>query len=240
MDGRRGRPDRLKNMKILYSILISLVFLTVAFGQERYVKPFDEAAKDPSFLAFRTKLIAAAEKRDARFILSIIDPKIELSFGGDSGTADFKRIWKVATKGSKFWDVFLPIIKNGGRFDRVGRKGKSFSAPYTFSGLPEDLDFTEYLMIFGNNVNLRETPKPDSVIVDQLSYNVVKIDEPSSTRTKTGSGENDWEYDWYKVETLGGKKGFVKAEFVRSAIDYRAVFEKKGGVWKMVALIAGD
>ena len=68
----------------------------------------------------------------------------------------------------------------------------------------------------------------------------MKIDEPASIKRKTGKGEDDWEYDWYKVETLGGKKGFVKAEFVRSAVDYRAGFEKKKGVWKMIFFIAGD
>jgi hypothetical protein len=39
---------------------------------------------------------------------------------------------------------------------------------------------------------------------------------------------------------LGGKKGFVKAEFVRSPIDYRAIFEKKGRNWKLTAFVAGD
>ena len=77
-------------------------------------------------------------------------------------------------------------------------------------------------------------------MIDRLSYNIVKIDEPSAIKRKTGTGESDWEYEWHKVVTLGGKKGWVKAEFVRSPIDYRAGFEKKRGVWTMVFFLAGD
>jgi hypothetical protein len=43
-----------------------------------------------------------------------------------------------------------------------------------------------------------------------------------------------------KVETLSGKKGFIKAKYVRSPIDYRAIFEKNNGKWKMGAFISGD
>src|SRR5688572_8417877 len=128
-------------MKILL-LLITLVFCFFnAAGQERFVKPVDEAAKNPSFLAFRTKLIAASERKDSKYILSIIDPGIELSFGGSKGAADFKRIWKINAPNSKFWEEFLAIIRNGGTFTGDGaNKLNSFSAPYTFTSFPEDLD----------------------------------------------------------------------------------------------------
>jgi hypothetical protein len=72
-------------------------------------------------------LIAAAERKDANFIHSILDPKIELSFGGDSGIPTFKRMWKIESKNTKFWAEFLPVIKNGGTFDRVDGKRRVFS-----------------------------------------------------------------------------------------------------------------
>lgn len=222
-------------MKI--SIIGFLVFFLAfsCFAQERYVKPVDEVKQDASFYAFRTRLIAAAEKHDAKFINSILDPKIQLSFGGHAGLKDFKEMWHIEKPNSKFWDEFLPVIKNGDIFSTEGRK-KVFYAPYTFTSFPNDLDSFEYFAIFGNNVNLRERPDGGSAILDRLSYNVVKI-EDSGTVMKPGSSDDA---DWYKIETLGGKRGFVKAEYVRSPIDYRAGFEKKGGQWKMVTFIAGD
>ena len=112
-------------------------------------------------------------------------------------------------------------------------------APYLFNSFPDDIDAFTHMAIFGNNVNLRERPSKDAPIVETLSYNIVTIDYENSVKVESAL-EGEGSFQWYKVETLGGKKGFVKSEFVRSSIDFRAGFEKKRGVWKMVFFIAGD
>jgi len=217
-------------------ISLAILFLACSgLAQERFVKPSDDAAKDPSFLAFRTKLIAAAEMHDSAFILRILDPKIELSFGGDKGVKDFIRIWKINSRNSPFWPEFLAVIKNGGSFDNPDKVANLFVAPYLFSSWPDDLDLFEYHAIFGNNVNLRKQPRRDAEVVAQLSYNVVQI-EPE---TVSKSGKSGYP-EWWEVKTLGGLKGYVKREYVRGPIDYRAGFEKKRGQWKMTFFLAGD
>ncbi|MEO5857769.1 MAG: SH3 domain-containing protein [Pyrinomonadaceae bacterium] len=224
--------------RIALSFLVVAITSLCVMSQERFVKPVDEASQDASFLEFRSRLIAAAERKDLKYIQSIMDPKIELSFGGDVGLAGFRRVWK---KPADFWPEFLAVLKNGGRFVGEGKnKMNSFSAPYLFVDMPEDLDVFEYYAVFGNNVNLRERPTADSPVVAQLSYNVLKIDEPAAVKRKTGTGKDDWAYDWHKIETLGGQKGWMKAEFVRSSIDLRAGFEKKRGRWVMTFFLAGD
>ena len=224
--------------KVLLLVFLVAAAAASAIAQERFVKPVDEADKDASFLAFRTKLIAAAERKDLKYVQSVMDPKIELSFGGHSGLSGFKNLWK---NEADFWAEFLPVIKNGGRFVGEGSKRlTAFSAPYVFTDMREDVDHFEVFAVFGNNVNLREKPDANAAVVTQLSYNIVKVDEESSTKRKTGPGEHDWKYDWYKITTLGGQTGWLKAEFVRSPIDYRAGFEKKRGRWVMTYFIAGD
>ena len=204
-----------------------------AFGQERYLRPIDEAKQDPSFYAFRTRLISATEARDIKFILSILDRNIEVSFGGHKGISGFKEYWEIDKPTSKFWDEFLIVLKNGGAFERKnGRRVNLFVAPYTYASFP-DLDAYEHSVIFGSNINLRERPETTAGVIDKLSYNIVKIEE---TIEKKGLEEADW----YRVATLGGKKGWIKAEYVRSPLDYRAAFEKKRGQWKMTVLISGD
>lgn len=223
-------------MKIVMRLLFLIVLAGVGLGQERYVRPVDEASQDASFLAFRTKLIDAAERKDAAYILSILDPKINLSFGGHAGIADFKRMWKINSRNSEFWDEFLPVIKNGGTWWKDKSVGKIFYAPYSFDSFPQDLDSFMHEVIFGSNVNLREGPSADSRVTAQLSYNVVTVEtDPDSEAGKIRENRG-----WSKVKTLGGLEGWVKNELVRSPIDYRAGFEKKRGVWKMVAFIAGD
>lgn len=224
----------LRRIPIVFLVLASCA--SFAVGQEKFVRPVDEAKKDASFLAFRTKLIAAVERRDAKFILSIIDPQIKIGFGGDDGIAAFKRQWKLANKKSDFWQEFLAVIKNGGTFDSGG---KSFTAPYTFTSWPDDVDGFEYLAIFGNGVNLRDKPSKDGRVIGSLSYNVVSVEFEASVKSSV-SREEDTKFEWYKVKTLGGLSGFVKSEFVRSHIDYRASFEKQRGAWKLVFFLAGD
>jgi len=207
-------------------------FAVATFAQERFVKPVDDAKLDASFLAFRTKLIAAAERRDANYILSIVDPKIKNGFGGEDGIANFKRQWKLTAKNSKFWNEFLAAIKNGGAF---GEGRTTFTAPYTFSSWPQDIDGFEYHAIFGNNVNLRKEPEMNAAVVTKLSYNVVKIERELVPK----SGKSEYP-EWWLVKTLGGLEGYVKREFVRGHIDYRAGFTKKKGVWKLDFFLAGD
>ena len=221
-------------LAVLTSILLSIAGAVPA--QERYVKPVDEAKQNPSFLAFRTKVISASERKDTQFILSILDPKIELSFGGDAGIPAFKRIWKVDSKNSEFWAAFLQVVRNGGQFTgEGGNRLNLFAAPYPHTAWPDDLDGFEHSVIFGNNVNLRKEPNMNAEVVTRLSYNVVRI-EPE-TVPKSGKSEYP---GWWQITTLGGLQGFVKQEFVRSPLDYRAGFERKRGVWKMIFFIAGD
>ena len=171
--------------------------------------------------------------RDAKYILSIVDRDIKNSFGGNDGIEEFKKRWKINGSKSEFWDEFLPVITNGGKFIKEGTN-KLFFAPYSFNSFPDDLDAFSYSVIFGNNVNLRSKADAVSPVVSSLSYNIVEIVEAVKEK------ENAEKVLWYEVKTLGGKRGFVKAEFVRSPIDYRAGFEKKNGKWKMTAFIAGD
>ena len=60
-------------------------FFTISAQEERYVKFVDEAKTDASFFAFRTKLIAAAKRRDTKYILSVLDKEIQNSRNGTDG-----------------------------------------------------------------------------------------------------------------------------------------------------------
>lgn len=226
----------MKKITVIFVLCWLALWASAAFAQsERFLQPVDEARKDASFFAFRAKLIAAAERRDAKYILSIVDPKISNTFGEDDGFRYFKNFWKLENRRSEFWDEFLPVITRGGTFSSESGV-KQFCAPYTYTSFPADLDNVEHQAIFGNNVNLRAKPETNAAVVAALSYNIVKVDYENSVKIK---GE-DFKFSWLKVETFGGKRGFVKAEFVRSPLDYRACFEKKRGAWKMTVFISGD
>ena len=221
-------------MKKLTLLVLCLLFLALAAaGQERYLRPVDEAAEDPSFLAFRTKLIAAAERKDGRYVLSMVDPKIQNGFGDRNGIAWFRRDWKLDRPDSEFWPKFLAVMKNGGSFIGEGAKKLSiFAAPYIYSSWPEDLDAFDHFAITGTDVNLRKEGRADAEVVGKLSHNIVKIEGDIGNDGKTP--------EWRRVTTLGGLTGYVHRDYVRSSVDYRAGFEKKRGRWVMTFFLAGD
>lgn len=224
----------MKNL-ILLCLLIFGFFNVQAQKNERFVKFVDEAKKDASFLAFRTKLIAAARRHDTKYILSILDKEIQNSRNGTDGIKEFKDEWKIEKRGSPFWDEFLRVITGGGKFADSGEKKNTFFiAPFDYLDLPDDLAGADRRVIFGNNVSLRAKPEMNARVVGKLSYNIVEV-----TETVMDKKETDKEA-WYKIKTLGGKTGFVKAEFIRGQIEYRAGFVKKNGKWKMMYFYAGN
>ncbi len=219
--------------KVLYLLLTVAMAAAAMSAQEVYLKPVDEAAKDPSFLAFRTKLIAAVERKDAAYVYSIVDPKIKNGFGDRDTIAWFKRDWKLENKNSKFWKTFGTVIKNGGAFWSDGTNKDSFVAPYSFSNWPDGIDAFEHFVVFGSDVNLREEPSMTGKVITKLSYNIVKLEHMTDPKSSKYQG-------WAKVTTLGGLEGYIKEEFIRSSVDYRAGFEKKRGKWVMTFFLAGD
>ena len=221
-------------IRIFFTVLFLVAALIgQAVAQERYLKPVDGAGKDPSFVKFREKLIAAAEKKDGRYVLSMVDPKIRNGFGDRNGIAWFKKDWKLDRHDSEFWPKFLWVIKNGGSFTGEGsKKLNNFAAPYVFSEWPDDLDSFEYFAITGTDVNLRKAAASNSEIVGKLSHNIVKIESDIGNDGKTP--------EWRKVTTLGGSTGYVHRDLIRSSVDYRAGFVKKRGRWVMTFFLAGD
>lgn len=208
------------------------MFVTNAVGQVQKLYPVDEAAKDPAFFTFRARLMQAVQRRDATYLLSIVAPKIENSFGGDGGIEEFKQTWKPERPQSEVWIELTKVLSLGGAFLKDG----AFGAPYTYTKWPEDgrADGFESGAIIGENVRVRAAPLITSSVMRTLSFDIVVVPD---WQTNKARGEKR---SWIKVKLSDGNSGYVAEEFIRSPIDYRAVFEKQDGRWLMTAFIAGD
>ena len=197
----------------------------------RRLAPVDEASKDPSFLKFRGELLQAVDRKDAPHLLSILDPQIRNSFGPGGGIDDFKEMWKPERADSEVWTELRFILTHGGAF-----KTEGFVAPYIFSSLPDlqgvpgyDHESYRFGAVFEDNVILRSQPDSTASPVARLSYHIVKsVDEA------------DLPPDWMKAETTDGMQGYLPRAVWRNVIDYRAIFTKQSGTWRMVMLLAGD
>lgn len=214
-------------------LLIAILTLT-ATANSRKLYPVDEGARHASFKAFRDKLIEAVSQRNTRFVMSVLHPKVRLSFGDQAGVKDFREMWKPDSRDSKLWAELSTILSLGGKFS-TSEGRRVFWAPYTFSTFPDDLDAFEYAPIIGANVRVRSQPNANAAIVTNLSYDIVKATFPNAEDIKEGEAPG-----WVKIVVPDGRNGYVAQRYIRSAVDYRISFERVRGKWLITAFIAGD
>lgn len=207
-------------------LLTALLFLhaTLAAAQVGKLNPVDEAARDPEFFAFRAQLQAAVARHDTEAVLAAVDPNIRTSFGASGGIDEFRKMWKLPSVDSRLWDELGTVLAFGGAF----RGGGLFSAPYVFGRWPEPFDSFEHVAVLGKNVRVRSEPGLKGKILTALSFDVVKLAAPAT------------DSEWTRIKLRDGRTGYISSRYVRSPVDYRALFNKIDGRWRMTAFVAGD
>ena len=103
----------------------------------------DEGPRDPGFAAFRSDLIAAVERMDADYVLTVAPENLDTGslideFGADLGRDALKLGWMPEELPPEQWDLWpalREILANGGRFVEPGK----FCAPYFHTELPASL-----------------------------------------------------------------------------------------------------
>jgi len=191
-----------------------------------HLAPADEAAKNPSFQAFREEFLKKLAQKDKNFLLASISKKLKFSPGG--GYSDFKNFYSLDmdAKRSLVWDDITKILKLGGVFTPEGE----FCAPYVYCLWPEGVKTSGMVAVVKENVEIKKSPGKSSATVGTVGYEIVKTNY-NSVATRAG---------WTSVETYDGKKGFVPNDAVRDPNDYRAWFKEEGGKWLMTTYISGD
>jgi hypothetical protein len=211
-------------------VILAGMVLVGTSAQARKLYPVDEGPRDPSFLAFRNRLIAAAKNHDLRFVHSHLDPHVISSFGAGETIAAFKQTYEGKDADDDLWQALLTVLSLGGQFD-----GKhEFHAPYVSARFPEDLDVFTYEAIMGRNVRVRVQPSEAASVVETLSYDIVKVDEKGSVPPNSDNPS------WLRITTPHGHKGYVAAQYLRSPVDYHASFKKRRGRWWITGLVAGE
>jgi len=199
-------------------------------AQTMKMEPVDEASRDPSFVAYRATLLEAVRARDPNAVVNLASSDIMLSFGGETGRASLRRNLEgfESWQGEVYWNELQRVLELGGVFLEDG----AFCTPYLACLDPQgcaDCDPFDIVFVTGSDVAARAAPEIDAAIVARLSYDVLRMDADAY------SGE-----EWYPVFLPTGRKAFVSTGDARMSIDYRARFDKIGGLWQMTVFIAGD
>ncbi len=224
----------------MFPLLAAMIVVGAgALGAQERKAPFvDEGGKDSSFATYRETLIAAIASRDVDTVVASAAPDIHLDFGGGEGREEFRKRLTVTAEDfseeyahladehrEEYWDALEEVLHLGGVF----REPTSFTAPYTWSfKLKDDEEPFATSFVVGSDIPMRSRPSRFGDIISVLDEDVVRM-------LDGGKGT-----DFREVHVMDGRKGFVHKDHLRSAIDYRAIFENSGGRWQMTVFIAGD
>jgi hypothetical protein len=184
--------------------------------------PVDEASSKPDFLAYRARLQGAVERRDVEAVVEAVDPGIRLGFDASGGLDTLR---KTFAERSESWEELRVVLAHGGSFSTP----TAFEAPYVYSDWPDQFDAFECVAVIGKNVRLRRTPRLDASIITTISYPIVQ-------RLDRAGGASLWSH----VRLGDGREGYVWHAYVRSPVDYRALFSLSDGQWRMTAFVSGD
>jgi hypothetical protein len=227
-----GRPADTAHASLadtLAHAMADTVGLTPALPGERRLLPVDEAPRVADFLAFRERLRAAVAARDTAALVAAIDLHVRISFGDEGGIADFRSQWALGAPDSPLWRELETVLGLGGSF----RGDSIFTAPYVFSTWPDELDAFESVAIVARDVALHAAPRADADALARVSYAILALPGGGTAPREHAEG-------WLAVRAPDGRIGYVAMDFVRQPLDYRAIFSRKDGTWKLVIFVAGD
>jgi hypothetical protein len=208
----------MKRLALLAALVLSAL---PTAGRARTLPPRDECAADPGFARFRADLLDIVARHDATRLLAIVANDIRFDFGGGEGRRAFAGEWGLADPDrSGLWVELARVLASG-----CARHGETMTAPYIFLRFPDELDaYSAGVAGPAARLYRARSNEGESVLIPWEILDEV---------TREAGG-------WARVRLSDGRAGFVETAHVLNPIDYRAIFEKRDGQWRMTMFIAGD
>lgn len=213
-------------MRVLVLLLLLAAFgAAPAAAQGRTLPPVDEAAGDASWLRFKKQLMGAIEKRDMKFLVSILDKNVRNQDERTRGIAHFRKQWELDTADTAVWRELAAALQLGGAYI-TRNKRREFCAPYLLGRWPDDISPVDHAVAIAREAPVLSEPSASSPAIGSLSYDIVYV--------------SDWEIDdkadakrkWVKIR-YKDRDGYLAEEQVRSPIEHAACFVKSGNAWRM-------
>lgn len=190
-----------------------------AFAAPATLPPVDECAADPSFVAFRSTLLAATKRRDVDAIIRALDDKVVVDFGGGEGQSAFRESWRLNDpERSQLWEELENALKLGCAVTDGLAIAPSLSAQL-------DPDLSEEVFVLA---------EPGALLSDENGKAIRTLNW--DLLEATGASINA---DFILVRLPSGATGRVTGR-VRTSLDYRLTMQKRSGAWHITAFVAGD
>jgi hypothetical protein len=200
----------------------------------------DQTPSDRSFADFSAKLKQAIRDRDAKYVTSVLPPKVlGLGFGRPIPIADLK----LNNANSRFWGIFEYTTKPGCDRSRLNNQvwlcapvAQDFLRQYPDPANRPGIDYQlNNVIVLGQNVNVRSQPNLNGRVIAQLTNEVV-----ASNRQVQGVYDPNPLIGWTAVVLPDGRSGYVNNRYAYFALGYTLQVEKVGGQWQITKILAGD
>jgi hypothetical protein len=216
------------------------LFLTVAVGapaqevsEPKKLAPTDEAAKDPSWVNFRKRLLTALEKHERKFVLSVLDRNIRNSLDAPRGIAAFRKQWDFEADDSPLWRELPAALFLGSAWLKPEKGPRQLCSPYVAVKWPDDIDPFDHGAITVKEALVKAAPSSDSETLATLAYDIVPVSD-----WEIADQAPEGKQKWVKIR-LKSKDAYVPEEQIRSPIEHRACFLKTENGWRMIAFVVG-
>jgi hypothetical protein len=205
---------------------VLIAALALAAAAPTRLPPVERCGGDPEFIAVRRQLELVIQKKDIDGLLSLMAQNVRVTFGGRYGREDFRQHWGRSKDQSELWKELRRATKLGCA-TAVDGQGEEYRAMPAMFVTGDDLDgFATWVAVPGAMMRARPSPKAP-----------VRMRLPAWTVLEEVDHEGG---PWIEARTPKGRKGFVSTDQARSIIDYRIVFGRRDGEWKITAFVAGD
>lgn len=184
--------------------------------------PRNECIDDEGAKAFLDSLRKAVTKRDAKALLALTAPEVQLDFGGGAGHAQLQQ--QLEDKQQSLWDDLDRLAGLGCSLDEMG----NLTLPWVFAQDTKVDDAFTAMLALGEKVPVHETADPASPVVEYVAWDFVDLASEYS------------EDPMLKVRTRIGREGYAARDQLRSLVDYRLIARKGEDGWKIDLLVAGD
>lgn len=217
---------------VLVAMLVGLPPAPV-LGQVGRLEPVDEAARDPSWVSFRNRLLNAVQTRDRKHVMGILAQDVRTSLEAPRGAAEFRKQWDIDAENGPLWHALRSALFLGSAYVVRDKGRRELCAPYLLAKWPPDLDPLQHGAAVARGVLVKTAPSSKSATVQVLSYDIVTISD-----WEVSDKAADVNQRWVKVKVRNGE-GYVPEEQIRSPVEHAACFVKTEGGWRMTGLAPG-
>ena len=210
--------------------------LKPAAAVQRKMLPADEGATDASWVQFRSALLEQLQGRDRRGLLNIIDPNILNPLEAPRGIATFRKLWDVGGKDHQLVDELRAALQQGSAWYQPKKSPRLLCAPYVPIKWPlNDVDPYNSGAIMVKDALVKSEPSHAAATLGTLSYDITRVRD-----WEVADKDEKLQQRWVKIRNRDSDRdGYVPAEHIRSAIEYRACFAKTAAGWRLAEYVIG-